>query len=55
MSVGFVHKKVLIDFWVVDLDGTAVVVDMRHQADASTELVGRATQVRDSINFVTDE
>jgi hypothetical protein len=55
IRVGFVLKKVLIDFWVVDLDGTAVVVDMWHQADASTELVGRATQVRDSINFVTDE
>ncbi len=48
-------KEVLIDFWVVDLDGTAVVVDMWHQVDASTELVGRATQVRDSVNFVPGE
>lgn len=48
-------KEVLIDFWVVDLDGTTVVVDMCHTADASTELVGRATQVRDSISFVTGE
>ena len=35
--------------------GLPVVVDMWHQVDASTELVGRATQVRDSINFVTGE
>ena len=48
-----VPKEVLIDFWVVDLNGTTVVVDMWHQVDASTELVGRATQVRDSITFVT--
>ena len=48
-------KEVLIDFWVVDLDGTTVVVDMWHQVDAPTELVGRASQVRDSITFVTGE
>ena len=47
--------EVLIDFWVVDLDGTMVVVDMWHQVDAPTELVGRASQVRDSITFVTGE
>ena len=48
-------KEVLIDFWVVDLNGTTVVVDMWHQVDAPTELVGRANQVRDSITFVTGE
>ena len=48
-------KEVLIDFWVVDLNGTTVVVDMWHQVDAPTELVGRASQVRDSITFVTGE
>ena len=48
-------KEILIDFWVVDLDGTAVVVDMWHSIDASTELVGRANQVRDSIDFATDQ
>jgi hypothetical protein len=45
-------EEVLIDFWVVDLDGTVVVVDLGHVVDASTELVGRATQARDSIEFV---
>ncbi|MGH3480543.1 MAG: hypothetical protein ACRDQD_27385, partial [Nocardioidaceae bacterium] len=55
ITYGHPSKEVLIDFWVVDRDGTTVVVDMWHQVDASTELVGRATQVRDSINFVTGE
>lgn len=55
ITYGHPSKEVLIDFWVVDLNGTAVVVDMWHQVDASTELVGRANQVRDSINFVTGE
>lgn len=55
ISYGSTSKKVLIDFWVVDLDGTAVVVDMWHQVDASTELVGHATEALDSINFVTNE
>ena len=45
-------RTVVIDFWVVDLDGAPVVVDMWHQVDASSELVDRATQVRDSITFV---
>lgn len=55
ISYGRAAKEVLIDFWVVDLDGTAVVVDLWHQVDASTELVSRATQVLDSITFVTGE
>ena len=55
ISYSPISKEVLIDFWVVDLNGTTVVVDMWHQVDASTELVGRANQVRDSITFVTGE
>jgi hypothetical protein len=55
ISYGSSSQAVLIDFWVVDLDGTAVVVDMWHQVDASTELVGRATEVLDSIDFVMSE
>jgi hypothetical protein len=47
-------KEVVIDFWVVDLDGTAVVVDLWHQGDASQQLVDRATRARDSIIFVTE-
>jgi hypothetical protein len=53
ISYGNTRKKVLIDFWVVDVNGTPVVVDMWHHADASIELVGSTTQVRDSITFVT--
>lgn len=48
-------KEVLIDFWVVDLHGAPVVVDMWQQVDASIQLVGRATEVRDSISFVSGE
>jgi len=48
-------NEVLIDFWVVDMDGTAVVVDTWHQVHASTQLVGRVAEVRDSITLVTDE
>ena len=55
ISYGFTSKEVLIDFWVVDLDGTTVVVDMWHQVDASTELVGLATQVLDTIDFEISE
>jgi hypothetical protein len=52
ITYGHPAREVLIDFWVVDLDGTTVVVDLWHQVDASTELVGRASQARDSITFV---
>jgi hypothetical protein len=55
ISYSNVPTEVVIDFWVVDLDGTAVVVDLWHQGDASTELVDRATRARDSISFVTPE
>lgn len=48
-------KDVVIDFLVVDLGGTAVVVDLCYAADASAALVDRATEVRDSITFVTEE
>ena len=48
-------KNVVIDFWVLDVDGTPVVVDEWHNIDASAELVGRATQLRESIRFVPAE
>lgn len=48
-----VPKDVVIDFWVVDLDGVPVVVDMWHQDDASSQLVDRIASTRDSITFVT--
>ena len=53
ISYSDVPKDVVIDFWVVDLDGTPVVVDLWHQIDASSDVVDLATQARDSITFVT--
>ena len=43
----------VIDFWVVDLVGVPVVVDMWHQEDASSKLVDRIARTRDSITFAT--
>jgi hypothetical protein len=43
---------VFIDFLVVDVDGTPIVVALWHHADASSSLIHRAGQVRDSITFV---
>ena len=42
-----------MDFWVVDLDGTPVVVEMWHDEDASSELLDKIARTRDSITFVT--
>lgn len=44
-------KEVVIDFWVFDIDGEAVVVDTWHEADATTELRDQLARVRDSITF----
>jgi len=46
-------KDVVMDFWVVDLDGTSVVVEMWHDEDASSELLDKIARTRDSITFVT--
>lgn len=55
ISYGSTSKEVLIDFWVVDLDGTTVVVDMWQHVVASTELMAGVTEVLDSISFVRSE
>lgn len=44
---------VLIEFWVVDLDGTTVVVDQFHDVDAPQSLVDRVTDARESIDFLS--
>ena len=49
------EKFVIIDFWVVDVNGTTVVVDMFHREDAPQELVEQANRARQSITFVTAE
>lgn len=44
-------RMVIIDFWVVDVDGTTVVVDRFHRADAPAYLVAQSTRVVESITF----
>ena len=46
-------KAVVIDFWVVEVAGVPVVVDIWHDADAPRQLVGRIARTRDSIIFDT--
>ena len=46
---------VVMDFWVMELEGKPTVVDTWHQQGASADLVGRIAQARDSISFVTDQ
>jgi hypothetical protein len=46
-------RPFLVDFWVVDVDGTPVVVDMFHASDAPWELVEQASRARESIRFVS--
>jgi hypothetical protein len=52
ISYGDVPTEVVIDFWIVDLDGTPVVVDLWRNIDSPQTLVDRATRARESISFV---
>jgi hypothetical protein len=45
---------VTIDFWVLDVKGTTVVVDSFHTQDAPRSLVAQAAAVRDSVTLVTN-
>lgn len=49
---GAAAHDVVIDFWVLDVAGAAVVVDQWHNADASDDLVETATRARESIELV---
>jgi hypothetical protein len=55
VSYGDVPTTVTVDFLVVDLEGTAVVVDLWHQEGAAAGLVDKLTRARDSITFVIGE
>jgi len=44
---------VIIDFWVMDVDGTPVIVDMFRTEDAPSKLVDQAKAARQSVTFVT--
>lgn len=46
-----VPTEVLIEFWVVDLDGTTVVVDEWHDLGAPQDLIDQAARARDSISI----
>jgi hypothetical protein len=52
ISYGSQSTGVVIDFWVLDLDGAAVVVDMWHQGGSSVALVDKVTRAAESITFV---
>ena len=45
-------QDIVLDFWVLDLGGGPVVVDMWHQAGSPAQLVDRVARARDSISFV---
>jgi hypothetical protein len=47
-------EPVVIDFWVLDLGGTPVVVDVWHNRDAPDDLIRTAERAKDSVQFVTD-
>lgn len=48
-------RMVIIDFWVVDVAGTSVVVDRFHRADAPDHLVAQSTRAVESITFRMEE
>jgi hypothetical protein len=48
-------KDVVIDFWVLDVAGTMVVVDQWHTVDASDALVAQTDRTRDSIVLVVGD
>jgi hypothetical protein len=47
--------QVVMDIWVVDVDGAPVMVASWHEPEASSDLVDKVTRVRDSIRFVTED
>ena len=52
ISYSNVPTTVVMDVWVLNLDGVPVVVDTWYQDGASTALVEQITQASDSISFV---
>jgi hypothetical protein len=46
---------VVIDFWVVDVDGAPVVVDAWHQDGTPSELVDQIDRTRKSVTFTTGQ
>jgi hypothetical protein len=48
-------RMVIVDFWVVDVDGTPVIIDRFHLEDAPDDLVAQSTRAAESITFVEAE
>ena len=53
-GVGSAPVDVVIDFWVVELGGTPVVIDQWRNVDAPEGIVDLATRTRESITFTVD-
>jgi hypothetical protein len=49
---GTVPADVVIDFWVLDLDGTPVIVDQWRDVSAPAGIVDQARRARESVTFV---
>ena len=54
-GITYGHNQVVIDFWVMDLNGTPVVVDSWYPEGSSGELVERVDETRKSVTFVDSE
>ena len=48
-------RKVVIDFWVFDLDGQNIVVEARHEGNPSEEMMSQLYQVTQSVRFISEE
>jgi hypothetical protein len=53
INYGSESTGVVIDFWVLDVDGATVVVDAWHQGGSSVGLVDKVTRAAESITFVS--
>jgi hypothetical protein len=49
------YNEVIVDFWVVDVDGAPVVVSAWHHDVASSALVDQIDRTRASVTFTTDQ
>ncbi|MEO6020420.1 MAG: hypothetical protein ABIP45_09255 [Knoellia sp.] len=47
--------RVVIDFWIVDLDGQNIVVEARQEGTPTATTVTQLDQVRRSVRFVSEE
>ena len=54
-GITYGHNQVVIDFWVMDLNGTPVVVDSWYPEGSSGDLVQRVDETRKSVTFVDSE